>query len=58
MPKDAGGAEKKARRRGKSATHSRVPLSRAMTRRLPIQLLGELSFQERLEKIMRGYAGV
>ena len=30
----------------------------ASTRRIPIQLLGDLSFQEGLEKIMRGYAGV
>lgn len=29
-----------------------------MSRRLPIQLLGDLSFEEGLQKIMRGYAGV
>ena len=58
MPKDAGGAEKKARRRRKRRESYKGALIKGMTRRLPIQLLGDLSFQEGLEKIMRGYAGV
>ncbi len=58
MPKDADGAEKKARRRRKTRNSFKGALIKGMTRRLPIQLLGDLSFQEGLEKIMRGYAGV
>ena len=58
MPKDAGGAEKKARRRRKRRESYKGALIKGMTRRIPIQLLGDLSFQEGLEKIMRGYAGV
>jgi len=58
MPKDAGGAEKKARRRRRRRKSYKGALIKGMTRRLPIQLLGDLSFQEGLEKIMRGYAGV
>ena len=58
MPKDAGGAEKKARRRRKRRKSFKGALIKGMTRRIPIQLLGDLSFQEGLEKIMRGYAGV
>jgi hypothetical protein len=58
MPKDADGAEKKARRRRKKRNSFKGALIKGMTRRLPIQLLGDLSFQEGLEKIMRGYAGV
>jgi len=57
MPKDAGGAEKKARRRRKRRESYKGALIKGMTRRIPIQLLGDLSFQEGLEKIMRGYAG-
>src|SRR5690242_3317527 len=37
---------------------SKGALIKGMTRRLPIQLLSDLSFQEGLEKIMRKYAGV
>jgi hypothetical protein len=58
MPKDADGAQKKARRRRKRRNSFKGALIKGMTRRLPIQLLGDLSFQEGLEKIMRGYAGV
>ena len=58
MPKDAGGAEKKARRRRKRRESYKGALIKGMTRRIPIQLLGDLSFQEGLEKIMRVYAGV
>lgn len=58
MPKDTNGAEKKARRRRKRRNSFKGALIKGMTRRLPIQLLGDLSFQEGLEKIMRGYAGV
>ncbi len=54
MPKDADGAEKKARRRRKTRNSFKGALIKGMTRRLPIQLLGDLSFQEGLEKIMRG----
>jgi hypothetical protein len=58
MPKDTDGAEKKARRRRKRRNSFKGALIKGMTRRLPIQLLGDLSFQEGLEKIMRGYAGM
>src|ERR1700734_200236 len=33
-------------------------LIKGMTRRLPVQLLDDLSFEEGLQKIMRGYSGV
>jgi len=58
MPKDAGGAEKKARPRRKKRNSFKGALIKGMTRRLPVELLGDLSFEEGLQKIMRGYAGV
>ena len=58
MPKDAEETNKKARRRRKRRESYKGALIKGMTRRIPIQLLGDLSFQEGLEKIMRGYAGV
>ena len=58
MPKDAEETNKKARRRRKRRKSFKGALIKGMTRRIPIQLLGDLSFQEGLEKIMRGYAGV
>jgi hypothetical protein len=59
MPKDTDGAEKKnACAPQKAQVIQGRALIKGMTRRLPIQLLGDLSFQEGLEKIMRSYTGV
>lgn len=33
-------------------------LIKGMSRRLPVELLGEISFRDALHQIMRGYAGV
>jgi GIY-YIG catalytic domain len=56
--KDAGELEKKSRARRKRKNSNKGALIKGMTRRLPVQLLGDLSFEEGLKKIMRGYAGV
>ena len=37
---------------------SKGALIKGMSRRLPVVLLGDLSFKEGLEEIMRGYSGV
>ena len=59
MAKDTDELEKKPRpRRKKKKDSNKGALIKGMTRRLPVQLLGDLSFTEGLQKIMRGYAGV
>jgi hypothetical protein len=54
----AKGTRSKRRSRNKKKNSSKGALIKGMTRRLPVQLLGDLSFEEGLEKIMRNYAGV
>jgi GIY-YIG catalytic domain len=51
MAKDTG-------KRRKKKNSNKGALIKGMTRRLPVQLLGDLSFEEGLKKIMRDYAGV
>jgi hypothetical protein len=46
------------RRRKRSRRSSKGALIKGMSNRLPIELLGDLSFKDGLQKIMRGYAGV
>jgi hypothetical protein len=58
MPKDAHAAEKKSRSRRKRRNSFKGALIKGMTQRLPVELIGDLSFQEGLQQIMRGYAGV
>jgi predicted GIY-YIG superfamily endonuclease len=48
----------KARSRRKRKKSNKGALIKGMTRRLPLQLLGDLSFEEGLKKIMRNYEGV
>jgi hypothetical protein len=48
----AAGARRKKKKSNKGA------LIKGMTRRLPVQLLGDRSFEIGLKKIMKGYAGV
>jgi hypothetical protein len=46
-------------KRSRSQQHSsKGALIKGMSNRLPIELLGDLSFKDGLQKIMRGYAGV
>jgi hypothetical protein len=56
--KDKRGNKGKSRQRRKKKNSNKGALIKGMTRRLPVQLLGDLSFEEGLEKIMRKYAGV
>jgi hypothetical protein len=46
------------KRKSKHGRSPRGALLKGMSRRLPVVLLGDLSFKEGLEEIMRGYAGV
>jgi predicted GIY-YIG superfamily endonuclease len=48
----------KSRSRRKRKKSNKGALIKGMTRRLPLQLLGDLSFEEGLKKIMRNYEGV
>lgn len=48
----------KSRSRRKRKKSNEGALIKGMTRRLPLQLLGDLSFEEGLKKIMRNYEGV
>ena len=48
----------KARRLRRKKHSNKAALIKGMSRRLPIQLLGDRSFETGLKKIMRGYAGV
>src|SRR5262245_9505664 len=58
MPTDADGSKKKSRSRRKKRNSFKGALIKGMTQRLPVELIGDLSFQEGLQEIMRGYAGV
>jgi hypothetical protein len=47
------------KKKRKNRRHSnKGALIKGMSRRLPSELIGDLAFQEGLDKIMRGYAGV
>ncbi len=50
-------AYKRNKSRGKKRSNKGA-LIKGMSRRLPIQLLGDRSFESGLQEIMRGYAGV
>ena len=50
------GTKKKTRR--KKQKSNKGALLKGMTRRLPVKLLGDRSFEDGLQEIMRGYAGV
>lgn len=56
MAKSTNRTKKKSGRNKQTSTKG--ALIKGMTRRLPVELLGDLSFEEGLQKIMRGYAGV
>jgi hypothetical protein len=58
MAKKAGEEKNKPRSRRKRKKSNKGALIKGMTRRLPVELLGDLSFEEGLQKIMRGYEGV
>jgi GIY-YIG catalytic domain len=49
---------KKPRSRRKKKNSNKGALIKGMTRRLPVQLLGDKSFEEGLKQIMRDYSGV
>ena len=51
-------AKSKRKRRGSDKRSSKGALIKGMSKRLPIELLGDLSFKDGLQGIMRGYAGV
>ncbi len=58
MAKKAGKKKNKPRSRRKRKKSNKGALIKGRTRRLPVELLGDLSFEEGLKKIMRNYAGV
>ena len=49
---------KKRRRTSLRTPSNKGALIKGMSRRLPVELLGEASFKDGLHRIMRGYAGV
>ena len=58
MPKHADAVENKSRARRRKRNSFKGALLKGMTQRLPVELIGDLSFEEGLQKILRGYAGV
>lgn len=58
MAKKSGEEKNKPRSRLKRKKSNKGALIKGRTRRLPVELLGDLSFEEGLKKIMRNYAGV
>lgn len=56
MKKQRAKSQSGSRQRRKKS--NKGALIKGMSRRLPIQLLGDESFKDGLQKIMRGYAGV
>jgi hypothetical protein len=56
MPKRTHGSPNKQDRSKRNS--NKGALIKGMSRRLPIELLGDRSFEEGLQEIMRGYAGV
>ncbi|MGA2566443.1 MAG: GIY-YIG nuclease family protein [Pseudolabrys sp.] len=51
-------ANQKRSQSRKAGRSNKGALIKGMSNRLPIELLGDISFKEGLQKIMRGYAGV